>query len=79
MPKTKHKSQDTVHRAATKDPTLLQIELVKLQSHIIKADDKILVLLEGRDSAGKDGVIKRIVQHLVRGRLALSRRQALRP
>lgn len=42
----------------------LQIELVKLQKHFIGCDDKILVLLEGRDTAGKDGVIKRIVQHL---------------
>jgi polyphosphate kinase 2 len=42
----------------------LQIELVKLQRHFIRCDDKILVLLEGRDAAGKDGVIKRIVQHL---------------
>ncbi len=42
----------------------LQIELVKLQRHFIENDDKILVLLEGRDAAGKDGVIKRIVEHL---------------
>lgn len=43
---------------------VLQIELVKLQKHFIRCDDKILVLLEGRDAAGKDGVIKRIVEHL---------------
>ena len=42
----------------------LQIELVKLQRHIIKNDDRILILFEGRDAAGKDGVIKRIVEHL---------------
>ena len=42
----------------------LQIELVKLQRHFIKCDDKILIILEGRDAAGKDGAIKRIVQHL---------------
>jgi polyphosphate kinase 2 len=42
----------------------LQIELVKLQRHMIEHDYKILVLLEGRDAAGKDGVIKRIVEHL---------------
>jgi polyphosphate kinase 2 len=42
----------------------LQVELVKLQKHFIRCDDKILVLIEGRDAAGKDGVIKRIVQHL---------------
>lgn len=42
----------------------LQMELVKLQRHFIKCDDKILIILEGRDAAGKDGAIKRIVQHL---------------
>jgi len=42
----------------------LQIELVKLQRHIIKRDDKILIIFEGRDAAGKDGTIKRIIQHL---------------
>jgi len=42
----------------------LQIELTKLQKHYIGCADRILVILEGRDSAGKDGVIKRIVQHL---------------
>ena len=42
----------------------LQIELVKLQRHIITHNHKILVIFEGRDAAGKDGTIKRIVQHL---------------
>lgn len=43
---------------------LLQIELVKLQKHIIKHDDKIAIIFEGRDTGGKDGTIKRIIQHL---------------
>lgn len=42
----------------------LQVELVKLQRQVIESDDKILVILEGRDAAGKDGAIKRIIQHL---------------
>jgi polyphosphate kinase 2 len=42
----------------------LQIELVKFQRHLIKRGERILVLLEGRDAAGKDGIIKRIVEHL---------------
>ena len=42
----------------------LQIELVKLQRHFIQCDDKILIIFEGRDAAGKDGTIKRIVEHL---------------
>ncbi len=43
---------------------LLQIELVKLQRHFISKGERILVILEGRDSAGKDGTIKRIMEHL---------------
>ncbi|MBS0542141.1 MAG: polyphosphate kinase 2 [Proteobacteria bacterium] len=42
----------------------LQIELVKLQRHFIGCNDRILVILEGRDGAGKDGTIKRIIEHL---------------
>ena len=41
-----------------------QIELVKLQRHVIETGQKVLVIFEGRDAAGKDGAIKRIVQHL---------------
>lgn len=43
---------------------LLQIQLVKLQSQIISKGERLLVILEGRDTAGKDGTIKRITEHL---------------
>ncbi len=43
---------------------LLQIELVKLQKSIIENGTRILVIFEGRDTAGKDGSIKSITQHL---------------
>lgn len=42
----------------------LWIELVKLQRHVIAADERILLILEGRDAAGKDGTIKRLTEHL---------------
>ena len=42
----------------------LQIELVKLQRHVISKGTKLLIILEGRDTAGKDGTIKRITEHL---------------
>ena len=42
----------------------LYIELVKLQKKIISSDLKLIVILEGRDAAGKDGTIKRIIKHL---------------
>lgn len=43
---------------------LLQIELVKLQKSLIANGEQILVVLEGRDTAGKDGTIKAITEHL---------------
>ncbi len=42
----------------------LQIELVKFQRRLIRHGDRVLVLIEGRDAAGKDGAIKHIVEHL---------------
>ncbi len=42
----------------------LQIQLVKLQNSLISKGDQILVILEGRDTAGKDGSIKAINEHL---------------
>ncbi len=42
----------------------LQIELVKLQEWIKKEGLKVVVIFEGRDAAGKGGVIKRISQCL---------------
>ena len=42
----------------------LQLELVKLQEWIKHKGLKVVVIFEGRDAAGKGGVIKRIIQHL---------------
>lgn len=42
----------------------LQIELVKLQRWVKEKNLKVVVLFEGRDAAGKGGVIKRITQTL---------------
>lgn len=42
----------------------LQIELVKFQRSLISKGGRIAVVVEGRDGAGKDGTIKRIVEHL---------------
>ena len=42
----------------------LQRELIKLQDWVVHEKLKIVVLFEGRDSAGKGGVIKRITQRL---------------
>ena len=42
----------------------LQVVLVRLQAAAMKSGEKILVVLEGRDAAGKDGAIKRLTEHL---------------
>ena len=43
---------------------LLQGELVKLQDWVQLSRQKVVVIFEGRDAAGKGGVIKRITQRL---------------
>jgi polyphosphate kinase 2 len=42
----------------------LFVELVKVQKEVIASNLKLLVILEGRDAAGKDGTIKVITQYL---------------
>ena len=42
----------------------MQAELIKLQEWVQHTGEKVVVLFEGRDSAGKGGVIKRITQRL---------------
>ena len=42
----------------------LQVQLVKLQRHLIAKGTRVLVIIEGRDSAGKDGTIKRLTEHM---------------
>ena len=41
---------------------LLQIELVKLQRWISNNNKRVAIIFEGRDAAGKGGVIKRITE-----------------
>ena len=42
----------------------LQAEMIKLQDWVVEENAKVLIICEGRDSAGKGGVIKRITQRL---------------
>ena len=42
----------------------LQGELVKLQDWVVRTKHKVVIIFEGRDAAGKGGVIKRITQRL---------------
>ncbi|HJO93037.1 MAG TPA: polyphosphate kinase 2 [Victivallales bacterium] len=75
MSKDKKKKQETnkknlnskgklKDRYYLKELTKLQIEFVKLQEWIKQEGLKVVVIFEGRDAAGKGGVIKRITQCL---------------
>lgn len=56
------KTLDKLHyRKELKD---LQAELVKLQNWLMETDNKLLVIYEGRDAAGKGGAIQRFSKHL---------------
>ena len=42
----------------------LQVELVHLQDWVVRTGAKVCVVFEGRDSAGKGGVIKRLTERV---------------
>jgi polyphosphate kinase 2 len=46
------------------DKRLLQIELLKLQNWCKDSGERVVILFEGRDAAGKGGTIKRFMEHL---------------
>jgi len=50
--------------AYEKELHFLQVELLRLQNHIKEQGLRVVMLFEGRDAAGKGGVIKRITEHL---------------
>ena len=60
----KEKSKKIKNKDYEKELAKLQIELVKLQEWIKHEGLRVVVIFEGRDAAGKGGVIKRITQSL---------------
>lgn len=62
--KLEKKKNKLTKKKYEKQLNLLQVELVKLQRWINTKGLKVVVLFEGRDAAGKGGVIKRITQSL---------------
>ena len=56
-----HKLDDKLYERALHQ---LQIELLKLQAWARRAGERIVIVFEGRDAAGKGGVIDRFTQHL---------------
>jgi len=65
--KSKKKSKNTSKLSTKKyekELFRLQVELVKLKEWVVHNGLKVVILFEGRDAAGKGGVIKRITEHL---------------
>ena len=60
----KHPPKKLKRKAYEEELRKLQVELVKLQYWIKEKGLKVVVLFEGRDAAGKGGVIKRITERL---------------
>ena len=51
-------------RAYEKQKYYLQVELLKLQAWVKETGQRVVILFEGRDAAGKGGAIKRFMEHL---------------
>ena len=51
-------------RAYEKQKYRLQVELLKLQAWVKETGQRLVILFEGRDAAGKGGAIKRFMEHL---------------
>lgn len=51
-------------KAYTAELLALQVELIKAQNWIKQQGERVVVLFEGRDAAGKGGTIKRFMEHL---------------
>lgn len=51
-------------KAYEKQKYRLQVELLKLQAWVKQTGQKVVILFEGRDAAGKGGTIKRFMEHL---------------
>ena len=57
-------SDKLARRQYFKELFRMQGELVKLQDWVVETGHKVVIIFEGRDAAGKGGVIKRITQRL---------------
>nr|WP_235953044.1 polyphosphate kinase 2 [Salipiger sp. PrR002] len=57
-------SEEMKGKSYDKQMKALQVELMKLQRHVKASGDRIAILFEGRDAAGKGGTIKRFRENL---------------
>ena len=56
----KRKKKDISKDEYMKELRKLQVELCHLQSWVVREQKRVIVVFEGRDAAGKGGIIKRI-------------------
>ena len=72
-----------LRRNYEKQKYALQVELLKLQAWVKATGQRVVILFEGRDAAGKGGTIKRMMEHLnprgARGRAGKAVRHRTRP
>jgi polyphosphate kinase 2 len=61
MGKSDNNNSDETYEA---ELAQLQLALVRYQQQAMKGGDKALIIFEGRDAAGKDGAISRMIEHL---------------
>ncbi len=64
QPKHEGASTDKASAAYNDELYGLHVELLKLQNHIKEQGQRLLLIFEGRDAAGKGGLIKRFIKHL---------------
>ena len=51
--------------AYSKEKKRIQVELLKLQEHIIRNEGRVAIIFEGRDAAGKGATIKRFIENMI--------------
>jgi polyphosphate kinase len=51
--------------AYSKEKKRIQVELLKLQEHIIYNNGRVAIIFEGRDAAGKGATIKRFIENMI--------------
>jgi polyphosphate kinase 2 len=64
LPLVAHAAEELNHKQGEKELLRLQTELVYMQEWIVAEKRRLVVLFEGRDTAGKDGAIKRVTTYL---------------
>jgi polyphosphate kinase 2 len=63
-PSATNKSKKLAKKLYDTEMERLQVELIKLQAWVKENGEKVVVIFEGRDAAGKGGTIKRITESL---------------